>query len=86
MSDKFIEAILLCKESGYVENVNKWLKDHQLCATPMSTGFLISGTTKQFEAVFSINLNNAELPFMIPVPETIKEYVNSICIPKLRQF
>jgi hypothetical protein len=85
MNGDFIEALLLWNEKGSSDSVSQWLQKHGLTSIPMKTGLLITGTSKQFENVFSVDLKHTEPPLELPVPAEFKEHVASIVIPKRRQ-
>lgn len=86
MNDDFIEALLLWSENGASDSVNQWLSDRSLNTIPMKAGLLITGSKRQIELAFAIDLTQAEPPIALPVPTEIKAYVASIEIPKPRQI
>jgi len=86
MSEDYIEAILVWNPRGPSDPVRRWWVDRGFAVQTMRTGLLISGPAKTFEAALNVDLDDARLPFRLPIPSEIADDVASITIPGRRQY
>jgi hypothetical protein len=89
MTDKhqdYIELFLKWTGSGESQQTKTWLQKNGLSMLPMKQGLLITGSRQQIENVFSVSLENRQLPFELPIPAELQPFVASITLPKPRSY
>jgi len=86
MADDYIELFLKWTPSAATESARRWLERHGLTVMTMKSGVLLSGTRNQIEKVFSVSLENIELPMNLPVPAELRDHVDSVTLPKPRSY
>jgi len=82
MNSKYIEAIAVTKPNADRHGVEAWLTSHGFTVTPMRAGMLCAGAATLFESVFSVNVDQAELPLKLTVPPALQNDVVTFEIPK----
>jgi hypothetical protein len=86
MAYDYIELFLKCRENGDTRAVNEWVRQHGLSAATMKSGLLLSGDRKQVEKAFSVSLEDIQPPTSLPVPEELRDHVESITVPRPRSY
>jgi hypothetical protein len=86
--DRFghVEAILEWGPGGPDPAVERWLAERGLEPLPMRAGLLLTGDGAAFKAAFGVDLERAEPPVRLHVPEELREAVASVTIPPPRQI
>ena len=85
-TDEYIELFLKWTAAGENPQVQTWLKNNGLSTLRMKHGLLITGSRRQIEKVFSVSLENKQLPFELPIPAELLPYVASITVPRPRSY
>jgi len=86
MLDDYLELILRWSAQGENLEAKSWLEKNGLSTSRMKNGLLITGSRSQIETVFSVSLENRELPFLLPIPVELQSSVASITLPKPRSY
>lgn len=85
-TDQYIELFLKWSTDGENSQARSWLESNSLSTQPMKQGLLITGTRRQIEKVFSVSLEDKQLPFELPIPAELAPYVASITLPRPRSY
>ena len=67
---RYVEAILEWSDGGDPE-VEHWLAEKGLGSLPMRAGLLVRGSRAAFEEAFGVDLERAEPPVRLPVPDPL---------------
>jgi hypothetical protein len=81
-----VEAILEWEQHGRDASAEDWLVAHGLQVLPMRAGLLLTGSTAAFEQTFGIDLEQAEPPVRLAIPEELRGAVASVTIPVPREI
>jgi hypothetical protein len=81
----YVEAILEWRDGGDPA-VERWLAARGLGFLPMRAGLLVTGSRAVFEAAFGVDLELAEPPVRLPVPDQLSNTVASVTIPPPREI
>jgi len=85
-TDQYIELFLKWAISGENLQAKTWLENNSLSTQQMKYGLLITGSRRQIEKVFSVSLENKQLPLELPIPAELAPYVASITLPRPRSY
>ena len=86
LADDYFELFVKWTPNTVTDNARRWLEQRGFTVTPMKSGVLLLGTINQIENAFSVSLENIKLPVNLPVPAELRDYVDSITIPKPRSY
>jgi len=77
----YVEAILEWGERGLDPAVEQWLGERGFGFLPMRAGLLLTGSPAAFKAAFGVDLEQANPPVQLDVPEELRGSVASVTIP-----
>ena len=86
LADDYFELFVKWTPNTVTDNARRWLEQRGFMVTTMKSGVLLLGTRNQIENAFSVSLENIKLPVNLPVPAELRDYVDSITIPKPRSY
>jgi hypothetical protein len=86
LADDYIELFVKWTPNTITDSARRWLEQRGFMVTPMKSGVLLLGTRNQIEKAFSVSLENIKPPANLPVPTELRDYVDSITIPKPRSY
>ena len=86
MADDYFELFVKWTPNTVTNNARRWLEQRGFTVTTMKSGVLLLGTRNQIENAFSVSLENIKLPVNLPVPAELRDYIDSITIPKPRSY
>ena len=86
MAQDYIELFLKWSPGANQDAVRRWLEQHNLSTTKMTTGLLVLGTKTVIQDAFSVSLEDVQPPVELPVPSDLKGHVESVTFPKPRSY
>jgi hypothetical protein len=82
----YVEAILEWEQRGPDAAAEHWLVAQGLQLLPMRAGLLLTGGRVAFERAFGIDLEQAEPPVRLAIPDELRQAVASVTIPIPREI